>query len=302
MGGGRQAPRIFTPHGPQVHPGRPRRAGGALPAAAAPLVPPARPRPRLAAHPRPLPDRGGGVHAAADPGGAGGGILPALPRALPVARGAGPRLAGRGARELGWSGILPAGGEPAPARARGPGSPRGPHPRGPRRAPPPPRCRTLYRGGGGELRLRAADPRGGHQRGPGDPPGLPPAGRDPRPDLGDGRPPSPALRPARLELQPGDHGARRHRLHRPPRPLRALSRAPSVRQREGLPERLTSPWLPLPARPGPAPPRSSPPPAAAGAARRNSPGWRPDRAGPAWPPWGAPRGARAARPRSRRPA
>ena len=85
------------------------------------LVPPPRPRPSLAPHPRSLSHRGVGIHAPADPGVAGGGVLPPLPGAVSHHSRARGRAGGGGAGELGRAGLLPPGGQPAPAGAGGGG-------------------------------------------------------------------------------------------------------------------------------------------------------------------------------------
>ena len=108
---------LSCPMACEVHPeAPPQESRRGVPPAAAPLVPPPRPRPALATHPRSLVHPGVRIHAAADPGGAGRGVLAAVPRAVPDACGPWPRREPRrGARELGGAGLLPPGGKPAPA-------------------------------------------------------------------------------------------------------------------------------------------------------------------------------------------
>ncbi len=121
----------------------------------------------MAAHPGSVPDAGLGVHAAADPGLAGGAVLPALPVTVSDHRTTRRRDARRGAGELGGTGLLPARGQSAPAGAAGrdrtgrsaAGSAGGTA-AAPRRGP-------LHRRRGGQLCLRAAGADGGHQRRPG---------------------------------------------------------------------------------------------------------------------------------------
>ena len=148
--------------------------GRRVPPWSAALVPPARPRPSLAPDPRSLSHRGLGVHAAADPGLAGGGVLPPVPGAVSRHRRARRGTRRHGAGELGRTGLLPPRGQPAPAGAgRWSASTAGVIPADPVALAQLPGHGPLYRGRGGLFRLRAGGGGGGHQRGEGDPPGFP---------------------------------------------------------------------------------------------------------------------------------
>src|SRR5687767_13966880 len=122
---------IFTPHAPQVHPRlRPLSPG------ARPLVPQTRARSPLAPDPRSLPGAGLRVHAPADPGVAGAGVLRSVSRALSDHPFAGRGADGSGAGELGWARVLPPRHQPAPAGSSGDQGARGRHPARSSRADP----------------------------------------------------------------------------------------------------------------------------------------------------------------------
>src|SRR5438093_13175727 len=98
---------ILGTHGPYVYPPRAQaRARTGINAQAARLVGPRRTRPAMAQDARSVPRARVRVHAAADAGEPRGGVLSAIPRALPRSRDAGASAAARSERDLGRTGIL----------------------------------------------------------------------------------------------------------------------------------------------------------------------------------------------------
>src|SRR5205809_1883266 len=105
---------ILGTHGPYVYPPRAQaRARTGIYPQAPRLVGPRRARPAMAQDARSVPRARVRVHAAADAGEPGGGVLSALSRALSGSRESGAGAAGRSERGLGWAGILFAGAESA---------------------------------------------------------------------------------------------------------------------------------------------------------------------------------------------
>src|SRR5881628_54962 len=107
---------ILGTHGPYVYPPRAQaRARTGINAQAARLVGPRRTRPAMAQDARSVPRARVRVHAAADAGEPRGGVLSAVPRAVPGSRESGAGAAARSERGLGWARILRAGFESAQA-------------------------------------------------------------------------------------------------------------------------------------------------------------------------------------------
>src|SRR5258706_15645202 len=104
---------ILDAYGSEVHPAYTCRCG-TLPAQAARLVSSLRARSAVAPHPRSVSHPRVGGDAAADAGGTGDRVLPALPGRVPHGAAAGRSTASPSARGLGRIGVLPPRGQPAP--------------------------------------------------------------------------------------------------------------------------------------------------------------------------------------------
>jgi len=213
------------------------------------------------------------IHAPADPGQPGARVLPEVPQAIPHRLQARRRKAQGRQGAVGRARLLRASFE-SPQGGKADFGGRWPVASRSRRPAQAPRSRAVYGRSGGVLCVREARAGGGYQCGAGDKEvllrgagsgewsesriwRLRDGGRDPHfPDfdrsplpapgcLGPRRRARPQVRPARLDVQSGDHGARGDGVHCPSAPMPRLSRqervqdgsaqsSPATRSRQAL--------------------------------------------------------------------